>query len=41
MCSQDYIIQILVLLNKAEDELTQEEFLKLREKIQNILENYR
>lgn len=41
MCLYDYMIQIITMLNKAENELTEEDFKKLREKIQNILKNYR
>lgn len=33
MCLYDYMIQFLTMLTKAESELTEEDFKKLREKI--------
>ena len=41
MCLYDYMIQFLTMLTKSENELSQEDFKKLREKIENILKNYK
>lgn len=41
MCLYDYVIQFLTMLNKSEDDLSKEDFEKLREKMENILKNYK
>lgn len=41
MCLYDYIIQFLTMLTKSETDLSKEDFEKLRDKIENLLKNYK